>query len=287
MSSTLGPKLIASFVALAIVAGGLGYYIGGLEHSGFSSSTQADSPGNAATHILQALARGHWSPASFAPYETTELKTWLSDPEHQKALSASLADIGALKGNGNIHVKEVRSESHDGSEVSSVVLMADFTKNTQFINLSMVKQKGSWKLNNLSAASEEQMFAEKTYITSAQILNQLSQNQWKADTLKQFSSQNLQNAQDQDKTKAALAALSALGSVQQVDQLLQFKYDGKTKVASVLMDVEFSKAHRPVLLILKLNNDHWELDGLSVMNYEAAAEKPAMNPAPDAIPKAE
>jgi hypothetical protein len=268
MSSTIHSKLIASFVAVAVIAGAAGYYVNDMQLFGDSSLTQAGSPGSSAVNMLTTLTRGNWSPTAFAPYQTNDLKTWLSNPDNQKALSASLENIGSLK--GNIQVKEVRRETREGFDGSFVVLTADFTKGTQFINLSMLKQNGSWKINNVSVVSQDRVFAERTYVIGAQILNQLSQGKWNPDTLKQFASKDLQSTENQDKTKAALKALADLGSVQKVNQMLQFKYDGKTKVATVLMDVEFSNAHRPVLLVMNLNNDHWELDGLSVMNYEAA-----------------
>ena len=268
MSSAARSKLIAGFVVVAVVAGVVGYYINDVERTGIPNFSQAGTPGGSATSMLNALTRGNWSPAAFAPYQTADLKTWLSNPDNQKALSDSLANIGSLK--GNIQVKEVRTESRDGFDGSFVVLTADFTKGTQFINFSMLKQNGTWKINNVSVVSQDRVFAERTYIVGAQVLNQLSQSTWSVDTLKQFATPELQSAENQDKTKAALSALAALGSIQKVNQMLQFKYDGKTKVATVLMDVEFTNAHRPVLMVMKLDNDHWELDGLSVMNYEAA-----------------
>jgi hypothetical protein len=274
------PKLIAGFIVVALVAGAAGYGINALQNSTTQSLAQASSPSASATNMLKALTQANWSPASFGPYQTPDLKTWLSNPENQKALSESLANIGTLK--GNIQVKEVRTESRDGFEGGFVVLTADFTKGTQFINFSMLKQNGDWKLNNVSVVSQDRVFAERTYVIGAQVLNQLSQNSWSIDTLKQYASADLKNSENDPKTKAALSALADLGTVNKVNEMLKFTYDGKTKTADILMDVEFSKAHRPVLMIMTLNQDHWELNGLSVMNYEAAKPSASNASAPSA-----
>jgi hypothetical protein len=255
-------KLIVGFVVVALLAGGVGYGINAFQNS----SAQASSPGVIGTDMLSHLAQANWSAAAFGPYQTADLKSWLSKPENQKALTDSLANIGTLK--GNIKVKEVRTESRDGFEGGFVVLTADFSKGTQFVNLSLLKQNGDWKLNNVSVVSQDRVFAERTYVIGAQVLNQLSQNNWNLDTLKQFASADLQKTENDPKTKAALSALADLGTVNKVNEMLKFTYDGKTKTANILMDVEFSKTHRPVLMIMTLNQDHWELSGLSVMNYE-------------------
>lgn len=276
--STINPnhsKLIASFVAVAIIAGGVGYYINTAQHT-TGQTLQKNPVSTSAITMLNTIASENWAPASFATYETSDLKTWLSKAENQKALKDSLANVGTLK--GNIQVKEIRTESRDGFDAAFIVLTADFTKGTQFINFSLLKQSGDWKINNVSVVSQDRVFAERTYVIGAQVLNQLSQNNWNEDTLKQYASADLLKSENDAKTKDALKALSDLGTVQKVNEMLQFNYDGKTKTANILMDVDFSKAHRPVLMVMTLNKDHWELNGLSVMNYEKAHDGTTATP---------
>lgn len=256
------------FVAVAVIAGACGYMYSHAQtaQAGTSVFASTSTPQAAAKNMVATLAGANWTRQAFTQYETTNLQAWLSKPENAKTLQKGLKNVGSLK--GSLTVAEAKTESKNGLQSAFIVLTGDFAKGKQFINVAMQKTGSSWKINNLSVVSQDRVFAERSYIVGAEVLNKLSKTDWSTGTLNQFATPSLKKVENNTKVQAALSALTKLGSVQRVNQMLRFHFDAKTQTADLLMDVQFTKERRPVLMVMKLNKNHWGLDGISVMNYK-------------------
>ena len=257
------------FVVVAAVAGACGYLYSQSQSTATTTATAATTPaGAAATHMVTTLAKANWSASAFHSFESQNLQAWLAKPANVKTLQAGLKNVGTLK--GGLTIAETRTASKGKASTAFVVLTGDFTKGKQFINVAMTKQGADWKINNLSVVSQDRVFAERTYVIGAEILNKLSRTDWATGTLDQFATANLKKAEHQPKVSAALGDLAKLGTVKRVNQMLKFHYDAKTHTADLLMDVQFTHTRRPVVMVMKLADGHWALDGISVMKYTKA-----------------
>ncbi|NCX93285.1 MAG: hypothetical protein EBX40_01235 [Gammaproteobacteria bacterium] len=266
-------KIAASVAALAVVLGAVFFY----SHDDLSTMKYSSSqdPKIVAQAMTQGLIQEKWSVPVLNQVGSAGLDTWLKDSKNLDSLHKALAALGDYK--GNLKVQDVRMDQSSQSGAALVVLSADFATGQQFINLSLVQEHNEWKLQNLSIISAARVFAEQTYVTSAKILNALAQNGWSADALKPVATANLQKLESDAKTQQLLAQLAALGKVDKVNGLLNFKFDPKTQMAEVLMDVNFEKSHRPVLMVMQQANNAWLLDGVSVLNYKEEPKTQASN----------